>query len=73
MLGKMTWKMDFVSFTHVCYEILIQIIFCLLQHFVSDRKVDEDLGRTTRFLYDDDHLKDVSICIGFIKLFVNWR
>ena len=31
------------------------------QHFVSDRKVDEDLGRTTRFLYDDDHFKAVSI------------
>lgn len=29
-----------------------------IKHFVSDRKVDEDLGRTTRFLYDDDHLKD---------------
>ncbi|KAJ8320401.1 hypothetical protein KUTeg_001988 [Tegillarca granosa] len=26
------------------------------QHFVTDRKIDEDLGRTTRFLYDSDHL-----------------
>ena len=32
-----------------------------MQHFVSDRKVDEDLSRTTRFLYDSDYLKRVSI------------
>ncbi|KAK3082646.1 hypothetical protein FSP39_001321, partial [Pinctada imbricata] len=29
-----------------------------IKHFVSDRKIDEDLGRTTRFLYDSDHLKE---------------
>ncbi|KAK3611198.1 hypothetical protein CHS0354_009450 [Potamilus streckersoni] len=27
-----------------------------IKHFVTDRKIDEDLGRTTRFLYDSDHL-----------------
>ncbi|XP_064646024.1 SPATS2-like protein [Lineus longissimus] len=27
-----------------------------VKHFVADRKVDEELGRTTRFLYDSDHL-----------------
>ena len=39
------------------YKTLNAVFF---QHFVSDRKIDEDIGRTTRFLYDDDHLKDVS-------------
>ena len=39
------------------YKSVISTVF---QHFVSDRKIDEDLGRTTRFCYDDDHLKDVS-------------
>ena len=28
-----------------------------IKHFVSDRKIDEDLSRTTRFLYDSDYLK----------------
>lgn len=32
----------------------------LFQHFVTDRKVDEEIGRTTRFHYDSDHLKNVS-------------
>ncbi|KAL3854978.1 hypothetical protein ACJMK2_014211 [Sinanodonta woodiana] len=27
-----------------------------IKHFVTDRKIDEDLGRTTRFVYDSDHL-----------------
>jgi hypothetical protein len=26
------------------------------QHFVADRKIDDELGRTTRFLYDSDHM-----------------
>lgn len=29
-----------------------------IKHFISERKVDEDLSRTTRFLYDSDHLKE---------------
>ncbi|XP_071148848.1 spermatogenesis-associated serine-rich protein 2-like [Mytilus edulis] len=28
-----------------------------VKHFVSERKMDEDLSRTTRFLYDSDYLK----------------
>ena len=36
-----------------------------MQHFVSDRKIDEDLSRTTRFLYDSDYLKRVSIYIDY--------
>lgn len=28
-----------------------------IKHFVSERKVDEDISRTTRFLYDSDYLK----------------
>jgi len=31
-------------------------LFLLFQHFVSDRKIDDDLARTTRFLYDDDKM-----------------
>ncbi|BFZ15357.1 hypothetical protein BsWGS_18397 [Bradybaena similaris] len=27
-----------------------------IKHFVSERRHDEDLGRTTRFLYDSDHM-----------------
>lgn len=34
----------------------------LLQHFVADRKIDEELGKTTRFQYDSDHLREVSAC-----------
>ncbi|XP_064598340.1 spermatogenesis-associated serine-rich protein 2-like isoform X2 [Liolophura sinensis] len=34
-----------------------------IKHFVADRKLDEDLGKTTRFLYDSDHL------LGEIKSF----
>ena len=30
MLGNMTWQMDFVSFTGVCYEIHIQITVQIL-------------------------------------------
>ncbi|CAG5115647.1 unnamed protein product [Candidula unifasciata] len=29
-----------------------------IKHFVSERRHDEDLGRTTRFLYDSDHMLD---------------
>nr|XP_022325554.1 spermatogenesis-associated serine-rich protein 2-like isoform X3 [Crassostrea virginica]XP_022325555.1 spermatogenesis-associated serine-rich protein 2-like isoform X3 [Crassostrea virginica] len=29
-----------------------------IKHFIGERKVDEDLSRTTRFLYDSDHLKE---------------
>lgn len=36
------------------------IKFILFQHFIGERKVDEDLSRTTRFLYDSDHLKEAS-------------
>ncbi|XP_062602620.1 spermatogenesis-associated serine-rich protein 2-like isoform X2 [Saccostrea cucullata] len=32
-----------------------------IKHFISERKIDEDLSRTTRFLYDSDHLKE-EIC-----------
>ncbi|XP_052812708.1 spermatogenesis-associated serine-rich protein 2-like isoform X2 [Mya arenaria] len=28
-----------------------------IKHFVSERKTDEDIARTTRFMYDDDNLK----------------
>ncbi|KAL5005893.1 hypothetical protein ScPMuIL_017051 [Solemya velum] len=28
-----------------------------IKHFVSDRKIDDDLGRTTRFSYDSDFLE----------------
>ena len=42
-----------------CENFLI-IKFILFQHFIGERKVDEDLSRTTRFLYDSDHLKEAS-------------
>ncbi|XP_048772692.2 spermatogenesis-associated serine-rich protein 2-like isoform X2 [Ostrea edulis] len=32
-----------------------------IKHFIGERKIDEDLSRTTRFLYDSDHLKE-EIC-----------
>ena len=35
--------------------------FFFRQQFVSDRRIDDDLGRTTRFTYDSDHLAAVSI------------
>lgn len=38
---------------HSCLYINVLFVF---QHFVSDRKVDDDLARTTRFLYDDDKM-----------------
>ncbi|XP_053385552.1 spermatogenesis-associated serine-rich protein 2-like isoform X2 [Mercenaria mercenaria] len=30
-----------------------------IKHFVSDRKIDEDLAKTTRFMYDDKLKKDI--------------
>ena len=41
-------------------ENVLIIKFILFQHFIGERKVDEDLSRTTRFLYDSDHLKEAS-------------
>lgn len=52
--------------TNCLYQFLVielhyVIYFLLFQHFIGERKVDEDLSRTTRFLYDSDHLKEASI------------
>lgn len=51
--------------TNCLYQFLVielhYVIFFLFQHFIGERKVDEDLSRTTRFLYDSDHLKEASI------------
>lgn len=52
--------------TNCLYQFLVielhyVIYFFLFQHFIGERKVDEDLSRTTRFLYDSDHLKEASI------------
>ena len=52
----------------ICIKDVLKTIFLmcktcnliLLQHFVADRKIDEELGKTTRFQYDSDHLKEVS-------------
>lgn len=36
----------------------------MFQQFVSDRKIDEELGSTTRFMADFDALKEVNMgCI----------
>lgn len=35
-------------------------LFILTQQFVTDRKIDEEIGYTTRFLYDSDHIMEVS-------------
>ncbi|XP_076453204.1 spermatogenesis-associated serine-rich protein 2-like isoform X2 [Babylonia areolata] len=35
-----------------------------VKHFVADRKIDEELGKTTRFQYDSDHLKDEILHFG---------
>ncbi|XP_025076637.1 spermatogenesis-associated serine-rich protein 2-like isoform X2 [Pomacea canaliculata] len=38
-----------------------------VKHFVSDRKIDEELGRTTRFHYDSDHLREEIMNFGEVK------
>ncbi|XP_070187195.1 spermatogenesis-associated serine-rich protein 2-like isoform X2 [Littorina saxatilis] len=35
-----------------------------VKHFVADRKIDEELGKTTRFQYDSDHLRDEILRFG---------
>jgi hypothetical protein len=40
----------------------------LFQHFVADRKIDEELGKTTRFQYDSDHLKEVTKICDFQQM-----
>ena len=39
--------------------ITLSLIF--LQHFVSDRKVDEEIGRTMRFTWNPDPIEEVSL------------
>ncbi|CAG5122763.1 unnamed protein product, partial [Candidula unifasciata] len=36
----------------------ISVLKAEIKHFVSERRHDDDLGRTTRFLYDSDRLLD---------------
>lgn len=37
-----------------------------VKHFVADRKVDEEIGKTTRFQYDSDHLKEEILTFGAV-------
>jgi len=43
--------------TNVRLSVIHIYVTLTLQHFVSERKMDEDIARATRFVYDDDSLK----------------
>ena len=52
-------KNNSIIVTIVNINVIVCIYIYVFQHYVSERKVDEDVSRTTRFIYDSDHMSEV--------------
>ena len=52
-------KNNSIIVTIVNKNVIVCNYMYIFQHYVSERKVDEDVSRTTRFIYDSDHMSEV--------------